>query len=89
MTDEERRQKIIDELQDRIGLEDVPSHAMSKRELRESLGIGEHALSVALKEIEQEGRLNSAKTYKINSEDNKYLVEVYWFDDEENSLHKA
>lgn len=90
MIDEERRQKIIDEIQDRIGIEDgVPAHAMSKAELRKSLGIGEHALRKALGDIEREGRLNSAKTYRRKISGHKYLVEVFWFDDEPNTLHKA
>ena len=88
MIDEDRRQKIIDEIQNRLGIEEVPAHAMSKKELRKSMGIGEHALDVALKEIEREGRLNSAKTYRLNVTGNKYLVEVFWFDDEPNTLHK-
>lgn len=87
MMDEKRRQKIIDELQDRIGLEEVPGYAMTRKELKKALGIGDVSLDNALAEVEAEGRLNKAKTYRSNIAGHPYLVEVFWFDDEKNTLH--
>ena len=87
--DEERRQKIMNEIQDRLGIEEVPTHAMTRKELKKALGIGDISLDKAFDEVDAEGRLNKAKTYRPNISGHHYLVEVFWFDDEENTLHKA
>ena len=89
MIDEERRQKIVEEIQDRLGIEEVPAHAMTRKELKKTLGIGDTSLDKAFAEVEAEGRLNRAKTYRPNVSGHPYMVEVFWFDDEENTLHKA
>ncbi len=89
MIDEERRQRIVDEIQDRLGIEEVPAHAMTRRELKKALRIGDISLDKALAEVADEGRLNKAKTYRPNSVGRSYPVEVFWFDDEPNTLHKA
>ena len=89
MMDEDRRQKIIDEIQGRLGIEDVPAHAMTRKELKKVLGIGDVSLDNAFAEIDAEGRLNSAKTYRENIANHRYLVEVFWFDDEPNTLHSS
>lgn len=88
MIDEERRQKIIEEIQDRLGLEEVPAHAMTRRELKKTLGIGDVSLDKALSEVADEGRLNRAWTYRLNINKRPYKVEVFWFDDEISDLHK-
>ncbi len=89
MIDEERRQKIVDEIQDRLGIEEVPAHAMTRKELKKALGIGDISLDKALAEVDAEGRLNKATTYRPNVRGRSYPVEVFWFDDEENTLHSA
>jgi hypothetical protein len=74
--DEERRLKIVHEIEDRLGIEEVPAHAMTRRELKKMLGIGDVALDRALDEVNAEGRLNKAWTYKRNINGRPYKVEV-------------
>jgi hypothetical protein len=61
---------------------------MTRRELKKMLGIGDVALDRALDEVNAEGRLNKAWTYRRNINGRPYKVEVIWFDDEINDLHK-
>jgi predicted transcriptional regulator len=88
MTDEEQRQRIIDEIADMLNIDhDVPKYAMTKTEMREDLNVGERVLSNILKELEKRGRLNKAKTYRLDKAGRNQPIMVFWFDDEENTLH--
>lgn len=90
MTDEEQRQMIIDEIAEMLNIDhNVPKYAMTKAELREELSVGERVLSNILKELEKQGRLNKAKTYRLDKAGRNQPIMVFWFDDEPNTLHKA
>ncbi len=86
MIDDERRHRIIEEIEKIVGVEEAPADALTLIEMSQKLNIGRRRLKNILAEMGNQ--VNSAKVRKINTRGYHYWTKVYWFEDEENSLHR-
>ncbi len=86
MIEDDRRYRIIEEIEKVIGVEEAPADALTLEELCQKLNIGRRRLKIIIKEMGNQ--VNVAKIQRINTRGNHYWATVYWFEDEENTLHK-
>jgi predicted transcriptional regulator len=77
-----RRQKILEELEDYLELDDAPADALTRTELCEMLGIGKARLNNALEDLDKEGKLFKSRIRRRNKLGNYYWTTVYWFGDD-------
>jgi tRNA A22 N-methylase len=86
MMDDKRRARIIQEIENLIDFDDAPAHALTRKELMEITGLGKTKLESILKEMGN--KVQSCRSIRLNKNGHKYPVRVYWFEDEENTLHR-